>query len=67
MSAGSNRRSDPGGMGAETVGLLLFVVPVVVGVGSVYAAVHIWHRIEGTAETLPAHRSRPCSGSSTAP
>lgn len=54
MSTTSNRRPDPGGMGGETVVLLVGVLIVLVGGGSVYLAVRLGHQLDGTAEGLPS-------------
>src|SRR3954468_9784522 len=54
MSSTSNRRSDPGALTGETVGLLVFVLVVLVGGGSLYAAVRVGHQLDGTAGGLPS-------------
>ena len=53
-STTSNRRRDPGTMTGETIGLLVFVLVVLVGGGSLYAAVRLGHQLDGTAGTLPS-------------
>lgn len=54
MSIQNNRRRDPGGMGSEAVLVWIGIVVVVVGVGSIYAAMFLGHKIAGTGEVLPA-------------
>lgn len=51
MSSTSNRRRDPGTLTGETVGLLVFVLVVLVGGGSLYAAVRLGHQLDGTTAT----------------
>lgn len=46
---GSNRRSQPGGLG-DSVGLWILIVCVVLGLSVVYAAVHLGHRLVGLPE-----------------
>ena len=54
MSSTSNRRSDPGTLTGETVGLLVFVLVTFVGGGSLYAAVRLGHQLDGTTAGLPS-------------
>ena len=54
MSRTSNRRSDPGSLSGETLGLLAFVLLVLVGGGTLYAAVRFGHQLDGTAAGLPS-------------
>ena len=54
MSRTSNRRADPGSLSAETLGLLAFVLLVLVGGGTLYAAVRFGHQLDGTAAGLPS-------------
>ncbi|MGO2938694.1 MAG: conjugal transfer protein, partial [Glutamicibacter arilaitensis] len=54
MSIQNNRRRDPGGMGSEAILVWIGVIVVVVGVGSIYAAMFLGHKIAGTGEALPA-------------
>jgi len=50
----NNRRRDPGGLTGETVLLWIGLVLVVLVVGTVYAAVHLGHRIDRTGVDVPA-------------
>lgn len=54
MSTPNNRRRDPGGLGAEAVLVWVAIVVVVIVVGSVYAALHLGHRLAGTGTHVPA-------------
>lgn len=54
MSTPNNRRRDPGGLGAEAVLVWVAIVVVVIVVGSVYAALHLGHRLAGTGTQVPA-------------
>ena len=54
MSRTSNRRTEPGSLTGETLGLLAFVLLVLVGGGSLYAAVRLGHQLDGTAAGLPS-------------
>ena len=54
MSTPNNRRRDPGGLTGEMVLLWVGIVLVVLVVGSVYAAMHLGHKIAGTGGVLPA-------------
>ncbi|MDN5763240.1 MAG: TraM recognition domain-containing protein [Microlunatus sp.] len=54
MTTTSNRRPDPGGMGTEAILLLIGVLIVVIGGGTLYAAVRLGHQIDGSAEGLPS-------------
>ena len=54
MSRTSNRRSDPGTLTGETVGLLVFVLVAIVGGGSLYAAVRLGHQLDGTTASAAA-------------
>ncbi|EWT06222.1 conjugal transfer protein [Intrasporangium chromatireducens Q5-1] len=54
MSTPNNRRRDPGGLGAEAVLVWVAIVVVVIVVGSVYAALHLGHRLAGTRTHVPA-------------
>lgn len=54
MSIPNNRRRDPGGLSGEFALLWVGIVLVVVVVGSVYAAMHLGHRIAGTHVEVPA-------------
>lgn len=55
MSVPNNRRRDPGGMSGEVVLLWVGIIVVVVVVGTVYAAMHLGHKIAGTGTTVPAN------------
>lgn len=50
----SNRRRDPGAMAGETIALLVFVLAVLIGGGSLYAAIRLGHELDGTGDTLPS-------------
>ncbi|MEE6289299.1 TraM recognition domain-containing protein [Georgenia sp. MJ173] len=54
MSLPNNRRRDPGGASSEAVLVWVAIVLVVVGVGSVYAAMHLGHRFAGTGAKVPS-------------
>lgn len=54
MSTPNNRRRDPGGLGADAVLVWVAIVVVVIVVGSVYAALHLGHRLAGTGTQVPA-------------
>lgn len=49
----NNRRSDPGGLTGEVILVWVFIVVVVLGVGSVYAAMHLGHRFAATGTSVP--------------
>lgn len=49
----NNRRSDPGGLAGEVILVWVFIVVVVLGVGSVYAAMHLGHRFAATGTSVP--------------
>ncbi|HEY5434102.1 MAG TPA: type IV secretory system conjugative DNA transfer family protein, partial [Candidatus Limnocylindrales bacterium] len=53
MSQPNNRRRDPGGLSGGVVLLWVGIALVVVVVASVYAAVQIGHRIDGTGAEVP--------------
>ena len=54
MSTPNNRRRDPGGLSGEAVLVWVGIVAVVIVVGSVYAALHVGHRLAGTGAEVPA-------------
>lgn len=53
MSQPNNRRRDPGGLSGGVVLLWVGIALVVVVVASLYAAVQIGHRIDGTGAEVP--------------
>ena len=53
MSQPNNRRRDPGGLSGGVVLLWVGIALVVVVVASIYAAVQIGHRIDGTGAEVP--------------
>ena len=53
MSQPNNRRRDPGGLSGAVVLLWVGIALVVVVVASIYAAVQIGHRIDGTGAEVP--------------
>jgi type IV secretory pathway TraG/TraD family ATPase VirD4 len=53
VSQPNNRRRDPGGLSGEVVLLWVGIALVVVVIASVYAAVQIGHRIDGTGAEVP--------------
>jgi len=54
MSATTNRRNGPGGMGAETVLMSVAVGLIITVLGSLYAAMYLGHRLAGDDVTLPS-------------
>jgi len=54
VSTPNNRRRDPGGLTGEVVLLWVGLVLVVLVVGSVYAAMHLGHKIAGTGVDVPS-------------
>ncbi|MBW9211755.1 TraM recognition domain-containing protein [Mumia sp. zg.B21] len=53
MSTPTNRRRDPGVLSGEVILLWLGIIVVVLGVGTVYAALHLGHRLAGTGVDVP--------------
>lgn len=53
MSTPNNRRRDPGGLSGEAILIWITVVLIMVVVGTVYAAMHLGHRIADTGAELP--------------
>lgn len=54
MSATTNRRNGPGGMGAETVMMSVGAGLIISVVGSIYAAMHLGHLLAGDNVTVPS-------------
>ncbi|MFS0706255.1 type IV secretory system conjugative DNA transfer family protein [Cellulomonas sp. 179-A 9B4 NHS] len=54
MSTPNNRRRDPGGLTGEMVLLWVGIVLVFLVVGSVYAGMHLGHKIAGTGVDVPS-------------
>lgn len=53
MSTPNNRRRDPGGLTGEAVLVWGFIAAVVLGVGSIYAALHLGHKLSNTGVMVP--------------
>lgn len=53
MSVPNNRRRDPGGLSGEVVLLWVGIVVVLLGIGSIYAAMHLGHKLAGTGVVVP--------------
>lgn len=53
MSTATNRRRDPGGLGAEVIVLWVGIIVTVLVIGSVYIPMHIGHRIAATNVNVP--------------
>ncbi|AYD89927.1 conjugal transfer protein [Actinomyces sp. 2119] len=54
MSRPTNRRRDPGGLSGEAVLVWVAVVVTALVTGTVYAAMHLGHRLAGTGVEVPA-------------
>ena len=52
MSTPNNRRRDPGGISSEAILIWTALIAVVLILGSVYAAVHLGHRLAGLDEPV---------------